>query len=68
MGWLLFLGLKEGLVKCATVCIKSEVIVTRGLVPGNSSLLCVKKYAIEQICSEKCLAHVTAISTRYVSI
>ena len=34
------LGIKEGLVKCATVCIKSEVMVTRGLVPGNSSLLC----------------------------
>ena len=25
-GWLLVLGLKEGLVKCATVCVKSEVI------------------------------------------
>ena len=28
MGWLLILGLKEGLVKCATVCVKSEVILT----------------------------------------
>ena len=27
MSWLLVLGLKEGLVKCATVCIKSEVIL-----------------------------------------
>ena len=26
-GWLLVLGLKEGLVECATVCIKSEVIL-----------------------------------------
>ena len=26
-GWLLILGLKEGLVECATVCIKSEVIL-----------------------------------------
>ena len=26
-GWLLVLGLKEGLVKCATVCVKSEVIL-----------------------------------------
>ena len=26
-GWLLVLGLKEGLFKCATVCIKSEVIL-----------------------------------------
>jgi hypothetical protein len=25
--WLLILGLKEGLVECATVCIKSEVIL-----------------------------------------
>ena len=25
MGWLLVLGLKEGLFECATVCIKSEV-------------------------------------------
>ena len=27
MGWLLVLGLKEGLVECATVCVKSEVIL-----------------------------------------
>ena len=26
VGWLLFLGLKEGLVECATVCVKSVVI------------------------------------------
>ena len=26
-GWLLVLGLKEGLVKCATVCVKSVVIL-----------------------------------------
>ena len=26
-GWLLVLGLKEGLVECATVCIKSVVIL-----------------------------------------
>ena len=29
MGWLLVLGLKEGLVECATVCIKSEVILVK---------------------------------------
>ena len=29
MGWLLVLGLKEGLVECATLCVKSEVILTR---------------------------------------
>ena len=41
MSWLLILGLKEGLVKCATVCIKIEVLllsrvyfkVTKVLVP-----------------------------------
>ena len=27
-GWLLILGLKEGLVECATVCVKSEVMLT----------------------------------------
>ena len=27
MGWLLVLGLKEGLVECATVCVKSWVIL-----------------------------------------
>ena len=27
MGWLLVLGLKKGLVECATVCVKSEVIL-----------------------------------------
>ena len=26
-GWLLVLGLKEGLVQCATVCVKSVVII-----------------------------------------
>ena len=26
-GWMLVLGLKEGLVECATVCVKSEVIL-----------------------------------------
>ena len=27
MGWLMVLGLKEGLVECETLCIKSEVIL-----------------------------------------
>ena len=27
MSWLLVLGLKEGLVECATLCVKSEVIL-----------------------------------------
>ena len=29
-GWLLVLSLKEGLVECATVCVKSEVILIKG--------------------------------------
>ena len=28
-GWLLVLGIKEGLVECATVCVKSVVILTK---------------------------------------
>jgi hypothetical protein len=28
VGWLLVLGLKEGLVECATVCVKSWVILS----------------------------------------
>ena len=28
IGWLLVLGLNEGLVECATACVKSEVILT----------------------------------------
>ena len=27
MGWLLVLGLKKGLLECATACIKSEIIL-----------------------------------------
>ena len=32
-GWLLVLGIKEGLVECATVCVKSVVILTTVLYP-----------------------------------
>ena len=28
-GWLLILAQKEGLVECATVCVKSEIILVR---------------------------------------
>ena len=28
-GWLFIFGLKEGLVECATLCVKSEVILTK---------------------------------------
>jgi hypothetical protein len=31
-GWLLVLGIKEGLVECATVCVKSVVILKNRLV------------------------------------
>ena len=33
MGWLLILGLKKGLVECATVCFKSEVILVCTVCP-----------------------------------
>ena len=36
MGWLLVLGLKERLLECATVCVKSEVILIHKL--NNSTL------------------------------
>ena len=32
-GWLLALGIKEGLVECATVCVKSEVILLDTYLP-----------------------------------
>ena len=35
MGWLLVLGLKEGLVECATVCIKSWVILKYAQAKGR---------------------------------
>ena len=38
-GWLLVLGLKEGLVECATVCVKSEVILTSTYIVGARCVL-----------------------------
>ena len=35
MDWLLVLSLKEGLVECATVCVKSEVILIFTYLPAN---------------------------------
>ena len=46
-GWLLVFGLKEGLVECATVCVKSVVILVciPGKLPLNSSTVqCTCKY------------------------
>ena len=37
-GWLLIFGLKEGLVECATVCVKSEVILITNLAHIRLSL------------------------------
>ena len=37
VGWLLLLGLKEGLVECATVCIKSVVILPTESTPKEST-------------------------------
>ena len=49
-GWLLIFGLNEGLVQCATVCVKSEVILIRLLdcmslahriFSGQAKIICV---------------------------
>ena len=40
VGWLLFLGLKEGLVECALVCVKSWVILT--YTPAEAKIICDK--------------------------
>ena len=56
MGWLLFLGLKEGLVNCATVCIKSDVylVVTWIFILGqlwkyNENMDLVNKFIITSV-------------------
>ena len=36
-GWLLVLSLKEGLVECATVCVKSEVILGNIHIGGKTT-------------------------------
>ena len=36
LGWLLVLGLKEGLVECATVCVKSVVILKKVASEANT--------------------------------
>ena len=38
-----FLGLKEGLVECATVCVKSEVILTKCFKNSNE-LFCTTRF------------------------
>ena len=39
MGWLLVLGLKKCLVECATVCVKSEVMLNVGYTRNMISFL-----------------------------
>ena len=39
MGWLLVLGLKESVVECATVCVKSEVILTYNTTTINTATI-----------------------------
>ena len=51
-GWLLVLGLKEGLVECATVCIKSAVILQKGI-PTKKDLRRHLKFAHEKDISKK---------------
>ena len=40
-GWMLVLGLKEGLVKCAALCVKSEVILVYSV--GFTDICCVEE-------------------------
>ena len=44
-GWLLVLGLEEGLVECATLCVKSWVILT------NLHLPMIRKCSATQVLS-----------------
>ena len=47
MGWLLVLGLKECLVECATLCIKSEVM----LMNMNLHTLCIISLDKKVVCT-----------------
>ena len=44
VGWLLVLGLKEGLVECATVCVKSWVTLALVHRLNETGGICRKKY------------------------
>ena len=44
MGWLLVLDLKEGLVECATFCIKSEVILIYAVIMASGLISVVLIY------------------------
>ena len=46
MGWLLVSGLKEGLVKCGTVCVKSEVIITYTIIKVRNFVACITKNSL----------------------
>ena len=61
-GWLLVLGLKEGQVECATVCVKSEVILynydvccfkNRSL-PSGKMFSVLYSFCQKQICNVLC--------------
>ena len=47
-GWLLVLGIKEGLVECATVCVKSVVILTYISITGISNMVDSQSKIFEQ--------------------
>ena len=44
MGWLLILGLKECLVECATLCVKSEVMLMLEQEIGFSIVSCWEEF------------------------
>ena len=52
-GWLLVLGLKEGLVQCATVCVKSVVILQ--IIPKSfkSHPKIISKLSLSHLCNQK---------------
>jgi hypothetical protein len=55
MDWLLVLGLKEGLVECATLCVKSWVILTANWVETGKIQLCLKPSEILNLRSSNTL-------------
>ena len=48
-GWLLVLGLKEGLVKCATVCVKSGVMLMKLQQPKKDNMAFASKTLIKPL-------------------
>ena len=73
-GWLLVLGLKERLVECATVCVKSvvilQVIPTYNYWPPQcfSSSGITEKYMCLEVCESKTVSHHSDICENYLCV